>query len=73
MAGEISWGLDRYHGQVRHAYDTGSGMTLCAAQPFWPLTDEQLREQERFLPNCRSCRVQAWERTNPGMAYPSLY
>ena len=73
MGGQISWGLDRYHGQCRHAYDAGTGLTLCTAQPFTPVPPEDLREHERFLPNCRSCRVQAWERTNPGIIYPSPY
>ena len=73
MGGQISWGLDRHHGQHRHAYDAGTGLTLCTAQPFTPVPPEDLREHERFLPNCRSCRVQAWERTNPGIIYPSPY
>lgn len=71
MAGRISWGLDRCHGQLRHAYDIGTGLTLCARALFRPLLDEDLHEHERFLPNCRACRMQAWERTNPGMRYPS--
>lgn len=73
MAGRISWGLDRYYGPVRHAYDTGNGLTLCTKQPFRPLPDEQLRQDERFLPNCRACRVEAWEHTNPGITYPSPF
>lgn len=73
MTGRISWGLDRYHGPTRHAYDTGTGLALCTKTPFHPLPDDQLREHEQFAANCRACRVQAWERTNPGLTYPSLF
>lgn len=73
MPGWISWGLDRSHGLVRHAYDTGTGLALCSGAPFRPLPEAQLREHEQFAGQCRSCRVQAWEHTNPGLTYPSLY
>lgn len=73
VAAEIRWGVDRYHGRFRHAYDTSTGLTLCTAAAFHPLDERELGEHEQFLPNCRACRVQAWEHTNPGLTYPSLH
>lgn len=62
-------GPDRSYGLAGHVY--GTGLALCSQTSFQPLPEQQLRPDERFAAPCRACRIQAWDRTHPGLTYPS--